>query len=195
MTEGLGWKARLTERLEPILVRQDPRSGLSSYHDMPHAIFWYPPTLEPDVRAEIALLTTRLEQQGKQVTHISLAVCMDACLEREGFASASRIEAEKTVGVERTVETMHQIISEYQPLEDEVISRVPADAHPTTDIIFICDAAALYPVYRTSSLLERLRGRLSTPAVLFYPGSLEGAAGLRFMDVQEAEHNYRARIF
>jgi hypothetical protein len=33
------------------------------------------------------------------------------------------------------------------------------------------------------------------PAVLFYPGELEGAAGLRFMGVLDAEHNYRPKIF
>ena len=30
---------------------------------------------------------------------------------------------------------------------------------------------------------------------LFYPGDLDGAAGLRFMGVLEAEHNYRPKIF
>ena len=35
----------------------------------------------------------------------------------------------------------------------------------------------------------------SIPAVLFYPGELDGAAGLRFMGVLDAEHNYRPKIF
>ena len=32
-------------------------------------------------------------------------------------------------------------------------------------------------------------------SVLFYPGELDGAAGLRFMGVLDAEHNYRPKIF
>jgi hypothetical protein len=44
-------------------------------------------------------------------------------------------------------------------------------------------------------LLEQLKGRVLTPTVLFYPGSLDGAAGLRFMGVLDAEHNYRPKIF
>ena len=32
---------------------------------------------------------------------------------------------------------------------------------------------------------------MTVPTVLFYPGTLDGAAGLRFMGVLEAEHNYR----
>ena len=39
------------------------------------------------------------------------------------------------------------------------------------------------------------RGGQSVPTVLFYPGALDGAAGLRFMGVLEAEHNYRPKIF
>jgi hypothetical protein len=61
--------------------------------------------------------------------------------------------------------------------------------------VFIVRAGALFPVYRTSSLLEQLKGKVQVPAVLFYPGELDGAAGLRFMGVLDAEHNYRPKIF
>ena len=44
-------------------------------------------------------------------------------------------------------------------------------------------------------LLEQLKGKVHVPAVLFYPGELDGAAGLRFMGVLDAEHNYRPKIF
>ena len=59
----------------------------------------------------------------------------------------------------------------------------------------ITRAGALFPFYRTSSLLEQLKGKIEVPAVLFYPGELDGAAGLRFMGVLDAEHNYRPKIF
>jgi hypothetical protein len=36
---------------------------------------------------------------------------------------------------------------------------------------------------------------VTVPTVLFYPGGLDGPAGLQFMGVLQAEHNYRARIF
>ena len=41
----------------------------------------------------------------------------------------------------------------------------------------------------------QLKGRVHVPTVLFYPGGLDGAAGLRFMGVLDAEHNYRPKIF
>jgi hypothetical protein len=43
--------------------------------------------------------------------------------------------------------------------------------------------------------LEQLKGKVHVPAVLFYPGHLDGAAGLSFMGVLDAEHNYRPKIF
>ena len=62
-------------------------------------------------------------------------------------------------------------------------------------VIFILRAGALFPMYRTSALLEQLKGKVFVPAVLFYPGDLDGAAGLRFMGILDAEHNYRPKIF
>jgi hypothetical protein len=189
------WKERLTGQLEPALGRPDPRPLISAYHDMPYAIFRYPPEEEFPVRREVALLKTRLEQTGKRVTTISLAECMAAALDSEGLASDALVEAEKSVGLESTVDTIHQVLSDYQPLDDLVASRIPADADPLRDVVFIVRAGALFPVYRTSSLLEQLKGKVTVPAVLFYPGELDGAAGLRFMGVLDAEHNYRPRIF
>jgi hypothetical protein len=72
---------------------------------------------------------------------------------------------------------------------------MPQEADPHRDIVFILRTGALFPVYRTFSLLEQLKGRVHVPTVLFYPGDLDGAAGLKFMGVLDAEHNYRPKIF
>lgn len=189
------WKDRLTQQLEPVLKQADPRRAISAYHDMPYAIFRYPPEDEFAVRQETALLRTRLEQSGKRITTISLAECMRDALEAEGLGTEALVAAEKSVGVEATVETIHQVLSEYRPLDDLVAARIPADADPLRHVVFLVRAGALFPVYRTSSLLEQLKGKVRVPAVLFYPGVLDGAAGLRFMGVLDAEHNYRPKIF
>jgi hypothetical protein len=190
-----GWMDRLTRQLEPVLMEADPRPHISAYHDMPFAIFRYPPEEEFAVRHEIALLRTRLEQCGKRVTIISLADCMNAALEAEGLGLDALTDAEKTVGLESTIETIHQVLSEYQPLDGIVAARIPDDADPLRDVVFIVRAGALFPVYRTSSLLEQLMGKVHVPAILFYPGDLDGASGLRFMGVFDADHNYRPKIF
>jgi len=189
------WKQRLTRDLEPVLRAPDPRPQISAYHDMPCAIFRYPPEEEWAVRAEIALLRTRLEQAGKRVTVVSLAWCLEEALRCEGLTQARIALAELTTGVEKMADTVHAILSKRQPLDALVASLLPADASPLRDVVFIVRAGALFPFYRTSSLLEQLMGKVTIPGVLFYPGELDGAAGLRFMGVLDAEHNYRPKIF
>jgi hypothetical protein len=189
------WLTRLTQKLEPLLRETDPRPQISAYHDMPYAIFRYPPEDEFAVRKQLTLLRTRLEQSGKRVTVVSLAECMTAALDAKGLDASALAQAEKAVGLTTTIETVHEVLSEYEPLDDLVAQRIPGDADPIRDIVFIVRAGALFPVYRTSSLLEQLKGKVHVPAVLFYPGELDGAAGLRFMGVSDAEHNYRPKIF
>jgi hypothetical protein len=192
MTE---WKERLTKSLEPVLKQTDPRPGISAYHDMPYAIFQYPPEDEFPLRQEVTLLCTRLEQVGKRVTTISLAERMYSALEKEELGTEALIDAEKSVGLDEAIETIHQVLSEYQPLDDLVAEQIPEDADPERDIVLIVRVGALFPIYRTSSLLEQLKGKVDIPAVLFYPGELDGAAGLRFMGILDADHNYRPKIF
>lgn len=189
------WKQRLKRDLEPVLREPDPRAQISAYHNMPYAIFHYPPEEEIPLRTELALLRTRLEQAGKRVTTISLADCLADALAAEGLTTKRIEAAERRTGVEKMIDTIHQVISRRRPLDDLVAARIPADAHAERDVIFIVRAGALFPFYRTSSLLEQLKGKLDVPAVLFYPGELDGVAGLKFMGVLEAEHNYRPKIF
>lgn len=189
------WRARLKDRLEPVLGLTDPRPQISSYHDMPYALFHYPPRDEFAVRAEVTMLETRLVQQkGKRVTRISLARCLDKALD-EHAPVLELAASERILGMSTAVETVHAVLSEYCPLVDLVAELMPPDPDPTRDIVFVTRTGALFPVYRTFSLLEDLKGRLLVPAVLFYPGCLDGAAGLRFMEVLDAEHNYRPKIF
>lgn len=189
------WKKRLTEDLEPVLSLTDPRPKLSAYNNMPYAIFRYPPEDEFTVRAEISMLYTRLESLGKKITRISLAECMLSALEAEGVTQEALSEQEKMVGLDTVTDTVHQVLSQYQPLDHVVLDRMPKDGDPTKDIVSITRAGFLFPVYRTSSLLEQLMGTVQIPTVLFYPGSMDGAAGLKFMGILDAEHNYRPRIF
>jgi hypothetical protein len=189
------WKHRLTEKLEPILREPDPRPKISAYHDMPFAIFVYPPTAEFAVREQVALLRTRLRQRGKEVTTISLAQCLNTALEAEGLGDEGLGAAERESGLEAAIDTAHEVLNKYQPLDSLVARQVPQGADPKRDIVFLTRAGALFPVYRTSSLLEQLKGKISVPTVLFYPGTTDGPAGLRFMGVLDAEHNYRPKIF
>jgi Domain of unknown function (DUF1788) len=185
---------RIKNDLEPILSLPDPRERISAYHDMPYAILRYDPYDEFSLRKQVTLLETRLTQDGKRIKRISLADCLDEAM-RSQRPLPEWFAAERAQGTDTMVETVHSVLSEYAPLVDLVASRMPEYPDPFHDLVFIVRTGALFPVYRTFSLLEQLKGRVIVPTVLFYPGDLDGAAGLRFMGVLDAEHNYRPKIF
>ena len=185
---------RIKHVLEPLLGQPDPRERLSAYHDMPYALFRYDPAEEFALRKELKLLETRLGQKGKRIVCISLAECLDQSM-RSQRPIEEWIAAEREQGIESVVETVHAVLAEYAPLVDIVASRMPEEPDPFRDIVFISRTGALFPMYRTFSLLEQLKGRVHVPTILFYPGDLDGPAGLRYMGVCEAEHNYRPKIF
>ncbi|SDO86969.1 protein of unknown function [Filomicrobium insigne] len=185
---------RITRHLEPALSLADPRPRLSAYHDMPYAIFRYGAEDEFELRSAVRRLKTRLENTGKRVTEISLAECLQTAIESERPLE-SWYGAERETEPETIAQTLSNLFDDRQPLVDMVGARMPAEADPLQDIVFIVRTGALFPVYRTFSLLEQLKGRVVAPTILFYPGDLDGAAGLRFMGVFDAEHNYRPKIF
>jgi hypothetical protein len=186
---------RLRNHLEPVLLLGDPRERISPYHDMPYALFRYDPEEEFHLRQQVSLLETRLSQQGKRVRRISLAQCLDAAM-RLQRPLPEWFDVERSLGIDAVVETVHAVISDGDSsLVDLVASQLPDDGDPLRDVVFILRTGALFPFYRTFSLLEQLKGRVHVPTVLFYPGDLDGASGLRFMGVLDAEHNYRPKIF
>lgn len=186
---------RIRRDLESLLELPDPRPRISAYHDMPYAIFRYDPEDEFELRKQMTLLETRLSQKGKRVKRVSLAECLEAAMITQRPLT-EWFDVEREQGTASIVDTVHAVLSEYQPLVDLVASHLPDEliADPERDLVFILRAGALFPTYRTFSLLEQLKGRVLVPTVLFYPGTLDGPAGLRFMGVLDAEHNYRPKI-
>jgi Domain of unknown function (DUF1788) len=189
------FEGRLFGTLLPILEDGDPRARISAYHDMPYAIFRYDAGEEFLLRKAVNDLATRLHLKGKRVTRISLAECLAAALAGSGQSLEDWYHAERDIGLAETVETVANVLATYCPLVNLVAERLPTAPDPTKDVVLVSRTGALFPFYRTFSLLEQLKGQVSVPTVLFYPGDMDGAAGLRFMGVLEAEHNYRPKIF
>jgi hypothetical protein len=191
------WKRDLTTKLEPILREREAARLLcvkSGYHDLPYGILVYPPENEFEVRKEIALLRTRLQQAGKRVTTISLAECLAAALAAEGMSAGDLASAEADSSLPLAIETVFEILSNRHPLDELVAARVPSASDPERDVVLLVRAGALYPLYRTYALLEQLKGSVSVPTVLMYPGTRAGPKGLSFMGVADPEHNYRPWI-
>jgi hypothetical protein len=93
------------------------------------------------------------------------------------------------------VDTIHSLLETSQPLVELVAERLPQEQNPLKDVILLSRTGALFPVYRSHALLEQMKGRITVPAILFYPGELDGPTGLSFMGALDPDPNYRPRIF
>ena len=86
---------------------------------------------------------------------------------------------------------------DFVPLPDRLAARLKG-LDPDRNIALLVRAGAMAPaLYQMSSLLDGMQGRTLIPTVLCYPGTIEGATGLRFMDLKNREPmgNYRVEIY
>lgn len=192
----LSLKERI-ELLEQDLQARPPR--ISFYRDLPFAILRYDPAEEWVLRREIRLLATRLEgDTGRKVEIISLADLLWEAIERaEGLEAVVELEKQRGFGAAQVQVATYLSDPDWCPLAgllDERMRPLETDKH----FVFLVRAASMAPaLYPISRLLDEMQGRTDIPTVLFYPGTLEGTVGLRFMGLKEREPlgNYRVKIY
>ncbi|HDN19843.1 MAG TPA: DUF1788 domain-containing protein [Candidatus Acetothermia bacterium] len=182
--------------LEEDLKADPPR--ISVYHNLPFAILRYDPEEEWVLRKEVRRLKTRLQQAGRRVHRISLAELLWEAIEQcEGLEAVVELERERGFLAAQEQVTVYLSDPDWAPLADLVVKRLKG-LDPANDIVFLVRAAAMAPaIYHMSRLLDELHGRTLVPIVLFYPGTLEGTTGLRFLGLKdrEAMGNYRVKIY
>jgi hypothetical protein len=188
--------------LESDLKAEPPR--ISVYHDLPFAILRYDPTAEWDLRREIKLLETRLLGVGRDVHIIPMSDLLWSALDRvhekdddEGLDAL--IELEKQRGFVEAQQQLTTYLSSkvWVPLWDLLAERL-APIDPENSVVFLTRVAAMSPgIFHMSMLLDKMHGKTKVPTILFYPGSIEGTTGLRFMDLKDRDAlgNYRVKIY
>jgi hypothetical protein len=193
------WQRCLQQQLEPVLTAADSGVGLSTYTDMPFGIFLYPPEDEWELRQALRDLVVRLENAGKTVQRLSMAVLLEQSIEAAGLSLEEIAQGEADLGITMVRDTIRDVLSGKAagstPLDQLVAEAVDVSKPTSSHIIFLERVGALFGLHRPSALLENLRHKVSHPVVLFYPGQRDGPAGLRFMDELEADHNYRPKLF
>ncbi len=169
------------------------------YHDLPFAIFCYPPGHEWAMRHEVDLLKTRLENDtSRQVVFISLAELLWQAIDQsEGIEAV--VELERRDGFEEAQLQIQDYLSDpdWRPLPDLLAERL-AELNADRHIAFIVRAGALAPnIYRVSKLLDEMKGRTRVPCVLFMPATTEGRSSLRFMGIAENEGrgSYHTKVY
>jgi hypothetical protein len=117
--------------------------------------------------------------------------------ETEGLEAVVGLELERGYLAAQEQVTTYLSDRDWRPLADLVAERL-APYDPTKSIVFLTRVAAMAPgLYHMSKLLDQLQGKTQVTTILFYPGSIEGTTGLRFMDLKDREAlgNYRVKIY
>ncbi len=177
---------------------------ISVIHDLPFAIFRYDPNEEWVLRREVRRLQVRLEQKGKRIKAVSFEALLWAAINElgemnpgEGFTALVDLEKERGFLAAQDVIIDYLSDDRWVPLTEQILNKIQ-NCDPSKDIVFLIHAAAMAPdLYPMSRLLDELHGLTQIPAILFYPGSIEGATGLRFMDMRNRQTtgNYRVKIY
>jgi len=184
------------ELLENDLKAVPPR--INVYHDLPFAILRYDPVEEWELRKEAKLLATRLEAVGKEVYVIPMAEFLwKAIDETEGMDAVVELERDRGYLAAQEQVTTYLSDRDWRPLATLLSERL-ADYDPAKSIVFLTRVAAMAPgLYHVSKLLDEMHGKTRVTTILFYPGSIEGTTGLRFMDLKDRDAlgNYRVKIY
>ena len=169
------------------------------YHDLPFAVFCYPPKDEWAMRGEIKRLKTRLEKgTDREIVLISLAdLLWQAVAESEGIDEVALLE--RRSGFEAAQRQIQDYLSDpdWRPLPDLLAEKLDG-LDPDRHLVFLTRAAALAPnIYRVSKLLDEMKGRTRVPCVLFMPATTEGQSSLRFMGISENEGrgSYHTKVY
>ncbi len=163
----------------------------------PYLLYVYEPEAELAVRKEMHDLVAYLKAHGSDLAAVSLADLFWEAVDESGFYEQMvEIEMENRGdpwALGKVHETLREILISDPSLADRVITAV--EETPEDCAVILYRAGALYPVFRTSALLDDLRDRLRRPVLLLYPGQVVEPQGLKFMGRCEPTHGYRAKIF
>ncbi len=162
----------------------------------PYFVYVYDPKDEFSARRDMADLQLAFTANDIAGVSLSLADLFWEAIDDSGDYDAI-VDEEKAfpndpAAMERIHQTINEILRAEPSLSERVMKRM--ESFPSGSVAFLCRAGALYPAYRTSSLLEDLRERLLVPVILMYPGHVVGGVGLSFMGKCEPAHGYRAKI-
>ena len=184
------------ELLESDLKAVPPR--FSVYHDLPFAILRYDPADEWELRREVMLLATRLVSMGKEVHIIPMSEFLWRAIEEtEGLDAIAELERERGYLAAQDQLTTYLSDRDFRPLAQLLAERLN-QYDPGKTVAFLTRVAAMAPgIYHMSKLLDLMQGKTRVTTILFYPGSIEGTTGLRFMDLKDRDAlgNYRVKIY
>lgn len=198
---------RACDALKKDLIHPDGPQ-ISTMRNYRFAIWLYSPQDEFPLREKVQTLVADLTANGWVVLTLSLKALLLERLRRLDADILSRmIETERSVSTQNAERGLSYLsdkvtreIEGPDGIAKDVAERICefADSHPEKaerTLVIVGRAGALYPFFRTSSLLKHIDGRTrNVPVVLLYPGERRGD-GLSFMGRVNPDSDYRPRIY
>ncbi len=182
---------------------------ISSMGTYRFAILVYKPAEEFELRSHMRKLSDELDHEGWNVLAISLHRLFLERLRGEDPETLERlVAAEKRLhgrnperGLNHLKDRIARFVEGPDGIARDVVREIEelAEKHPDAQrqtLILLGRAGALYPFFRSSSLLKHIDGKTrGFPVVLLYPGRRQGPTALSFMDELPADSDYRPRIY
>ena len=182
---------------------------ISTMRNYRFAIVPYAPRDEYKLRSHVQSLVSELTANGWVVLTLSLQKLLLERVRKLGPDIVERmVERERQtadISAERGLNYLSQKICNEIEGPDGIAADVCreirdfVEANPDKaerTLVIVGRAGALYPFFRTSSLLKHIDGRTqNVPVVLLYPGDRRGDTGLSFMGVVNPDGDYRPRIY
>jgi hypothetical protein len=192
---------------DDLLGQEGPH--ISTVRNYNFAILPYAPDLEFALRRQINRLCERLREDGWTTATIPLHSLLLSRLRAQGaeFVEAMIQRERRLAGASdpwRGLRTLKERVVSLIEGPDGLATDVVHEVHRILDenreaartVIFLGRAGALYPFFRTSSLLKHVAGHTrNVPVVLLYPGRVDDDGGLSFMGILPADRDYRPRIY
>lgn len=174
--------------LESLLVNN--RHTLALHAGVPFVLLIYDPHQERLCREEREHLCAKLKDEGLAVAEVAVQSFIFDHYAQIGLLDRI-FEKERT----NPGDVYRDLAKNYRPALVERIINEAERLEGQDAVLFLTEAAHLYPFVRVSNLLEDLENHVSLPLVVFYPGEELGDE-IRFLCLENADgphSKYRAR--
>jgi hypothetical protein len=183
---------------------------ISTNRNYPFAIFQYPPHEEFKMRTQLVELLNALRGKAWTILNVDLFSTLIEYLSKqedgeliETLVQEEKLQYKASRGnhlmpinvLQNSLDIFLKSQEEYPKVVFDRIIEITEHSDETKTVIFLSRIGALYPFYRTSSLLRYLDKGIRVPTIVLYPGERTEQYYLSFMGEMDADRDYRPRIY
>jgi hypothetical protein len=184
--------------------------NISTNKNYPFALFQYLPHEEFQMREKLAEMIDGLRMKGWNILSVDLfdtfirflkeqesGELIEELIDEELLMYSSH-NKDYALPLRALSNSLDGLFKDQEAYPKAVLDKIRERVEKGSDhksVIFLTRIGALYPFYRTSSLLRYLDTGIRTPTIILYPGERQEKYYLSFMGEMNADRDYRPRIY